>query len=190
MILPKRPPRRTFITRGLASVALTSILEGQALPTVSARNRVLADRDRLGEKHMIGVSLADFKVSSSETKGGLFVMENKYERKGGPPRHYHRNEDEWIYVLEGTFIAEIDGEQFTLGPGDSSLILRRKVHAYAFTGAGKGRVLVAFSPGGEMEESFRSFQDRNGAYTRWDDPKEVERARRFGMEMVGPPLSV
>jgi uncharacterized cupin superfamily protein len=32
--------------------------------------------------------------------------------------HAHRVEEEWIYVLAGRGIAEIDGEQHEVGPGD------------------------------------------------------------------------
>ncbi len=32
--------------------------------------------------------------------------------------HAHRLEEEWIYVLAGRGIAEIDGEQYEVGPGD------------------------------------------------------------------------
>lgn len=32
--------------------------------------------------------------------------------------HSHRREEEWIYVLRGRGIAEIDGREFEVGPGD------------------------------------------------------------------------
>ena len=32
--------------------------------------------------------------------------------------HLHHREEEWIYVLSGRGIAEIDGEEFEVGPGD------------------------------------------------------------------------
>jgi uncharacterized cupin superfamily protein len=32
--------------------------------------------------------------------------------------HSHRFEEEWIYVLEGTGIAFIDGAEYPVGPGD------------------------------------------------------------------------
>ena len=32
--------------------------------------------------------------------------------------HSHYREEEWIYILSGRGIAEIDGEEFEVGPGD------------------------------------------------------------------------
>lgn len=32
--------------------------------------------------------------------------------------HSHRREEEWIYILEGRGIAEIDGQEHEVGPGD------------------------------------------------------------------------
>jgi len=32
--------------------------------------------------------------------------------------HLHHREEEWIYILSGRGVAEIDGEEFEVGPGD------------------------------------------------------------------------
>jgi len=32
--------------------------------------------------------------------------------------HSHRHEEEWLYILSGRAIAEIDGEEIEVGPGD------------------------------------------------------------------------
>ena len=32
--------------------------------------------------------------------------------------HAHEREEEWLYILSGTGIAEIDGSEFPVGPGD------------------------------------------------------------------------
>ena len=32
--------------------------------------------------------------------------------------HAHQREEEWIYILSGRGMAEIDGEEFVVGPGD------------------------------------------------------------------------
>ncbi len=43
----------------------------------------------------------------------------------------------------------------TLKPGDSVLGPRRVPHVWAYTGAGPGRILIAFTPAGKMEAFFR-----------------------------------
>ena len=58
----------------------------------------------------IGVSSTDFKVATGDARGGLFAMEHTNRKKGGVPRHLHHNEDEWFYVIEGDYIAEVGGE--------------------------------------------------------------------------------
>jgi len=41
-----------------------------------------------------------------------------------------------------------------------------------------------------MEEFFRLGKARGGAYSTWDDPNDKERFRAFGMELIGPPISL
>lgn len=46
----------------------------------------------------------------------------------GAEPHSHPNE-QWIYVLQGTFRANIDGEQFDVKPGSVIYIPANKIHA-------------------------------------------------------------
>lgn len=41
---------------------------------------------------------------------------------GATERHYHRESEEIYFILEGTGLMEINGEQRTVGPGDAILI--------------------------------------------------------------------
>jgi hypothetical protein len=42
-----------------------------------------------------------------------------------------------------------------------------------------------------MEEYFRVIEKvRGGRYSTWDNPEDKERMRVFGMELLGPPLSI
>lgn len=41
-----------------------------------------------------------YKVSTLDTNGGLFIIENTDELKGGPPRHFHHEQEEWFYVID------------------------------------------------------------------------------------------
>lgn len=50
---------------------------------------------------------AGLKLSTPETDGGLFVVENTVHGKGGPARHLHHEQDEWFYAVEGEFRFEI-----------------------------------------------------------------------------------
>lgn len=37
-------------------------------------------------------------------------------------RHYHKNSEEFYFILEGTALMEVDGESREVGPGDAILI--------------------------------------------------------------------
>ena len=41
------------------------------------------------------------------------MVEIAHHAKGGPPRHLHRDQDEWFHVIEGEYIVEIGDEAGT-----------------------------------------------------------------------------
>jgi quercetin dioxygenase-like cupin family protein len=143
---------------------------------------VAAGQDRFGEQRSLGISTIDFKVTSRDG-GGLFILENTFHEKGGPARHLHHDQDEWFYAVEGEFVFEIGQEKFRLKPGDSALGPRQVPHVWAFTGGGRGRILVAFVPAGRMEAFFREVT-KAGAMP----PQDPGLWRAHGMELLGPPL--
>jgi len=129
----------------------------------------------------------DRKVSSSDTDGDLFVIENTNDSRGGPPRHLHHEQEEWFYVVEGEYVAEIGGERYRLVPGDSLFAPRRVPHVWAHVGGGTGRLLIAFRPAGEMEAFFDAMSHLKEAASR----EELQQLfRSHGMEVTGPPLVV
>jgi len=77
---------------------------------------VARDADRLGEH--LGNSISDFffKVSTEDSHGGLLVVEMTHHAKGGPGRHFHYDQDEWFYVVEGEYVLEVGQERIRLKP--------------------------------------------------------------------------
>jgi mannose-6-phosphate isomerase-like protein (cupin superfamily) len=71
-----------------------------------------------------------------------FILENTFLAKGGPACHFHYDQDEWFYALEGPFQFEVGAERFHLHPGDSLLVPRRVPHMWAFEGSARSRILV------------------------------------------------
>ena len=129
----------------------------------------------------------DYKVSSSDTDGDLFVIENTNDSRGGPPRHLHHEQEEWFYVVDGEYLAEIGDERYRLGPGDSVFAPRKIPHVWAHVGEGTGRLIVAFRPAGEMEAFFDAMSRLKEASSR----EELHGLfRSHGMEVTGPPLEV
>ena len=145
---------------------------------------VSAGQDRFGEHRGLGVSHIDFKVLPEDSQG-LLVLENTFHAKGGPARHLHTEQDEYFYALEGEFWLEVGTESFSLKPGDSLFAPRRVPHVWAFVGNGHGRILIAFSPAGQMEAFFRIVTQANAM-----PPQDPELWRAHGMELLGPPLRV
>jgi mannose-6-phosphate isomerase-like protein (cupin superfamily) len=182
--------RRSFLSAGIASFPLALLGQTGQTSKPFPLTRVPAGADRFGEHHTLGVSSTDFKLATGDTRGGLFVIEHSSQKKGGPPRHLHHNEDEWFYVIEGEYIMETGTERFRLKSGDSILGPREIPHAWAFAGGTPGKMLIAFAPANKMEEFFRSFKPRGGTYSNWNDPQDKERMRAHGMELLGPPLSL
>ena len=142
-----------------------------------------ADEDRFGEHRGLGISTIAFKVSMQDS--GIFVIENIFHAKGGPPRHLHDELDEWFYAVEGEFLFEVGSERFCLKPGDSLLARRKVPHVWACIGDGHGKIVIAFTPAGKMEDFFREVTKANAM-----PPQDPALWRTHGMELLGPPLSV
>ena len=149
---------------------------------------ISAGGDRFQERRKVfGSRGIDFKVSTLDTNGGLFVVEATDDTKGGPPRHLHHEQEEWFYVIESEYTIEIGDERLRLGPGDSVLAPRGVPHVWAHVGEGTGKLLIVFQPAGKMEAFFGELSKVEGA----PQPEVMQRVfSSHGMEMTGPPLPV
>jgi mannose-6-phosphate isomerase-like protein (cupin superfamily) len=153
----------------------------RALYVPNGRNRFERGADDLG-RHPLQI-----KVSSDDTAGSFFVFEHADMGKGGPPRHFHYEQDEWFYAMKGEFAFEVGDERFTLRPGDSLFAPRMIPHAWAHVGDEPGTLLLAVQPAGSLEAFFME----NCAMDRPPTPEEAERSfAAHGMKVVGPPLDV
>jgi quercetin dioxygenase-like cupin family protein len=93
-----------------------------------------------------------------------------------PPLHVHKNEDEWLYVLEGAVTFHVGGEEH-LGQAGAFVSFPRGIpHTFSIE-TPQARILVMNTPGG-FERMFELAPKT---------PEEAERAMtRFGMDVVGP----
>jgi quercetin dioxygenase-like cupin family protein len=106
----------------------------------------------------------------------------------GPPLHRHSREDEWFYILDGEITLEIDGKRTTLRTGDSAFAPRGTAHTVQNFDDVAAEILVLITPGGlhQFFEELSLFSKRRPG----SDPTEIERiAKKYGIEILGPPLS-
>ena len=107
-----------------------------------------------GERIWIVGDTMTLKATGDSTGGSLVLLENLTAPGGGPPPHVHTREDEFWFVLDGTFEIRIGDEVHTVGPGGFAYAPRGTVHNFRNTAETPGRVLVGFAPGG-MDAFFR-----------------------------------
>ena len=147
--------------------------------------RLSAQDDHDGEHRSLGVSTIRFKVTTRDSGGRLFALENIFHAKGGPAKHLHYDQDEWFCVLEGEFLIEVGEQSHRLSAGDSLFAPRQVSHVWAHVGEGTGRILVVFAPAGHMEAFFREVTKANAM-----PPQDPALWQAHGMELLGPPLKL
>jgi quercetin dioxygenase-like cupin family protein len=181
--------RRNFLKSAVSAfpIALSQpfALAAESSDTSLKEARVVpAGEDLFGENRTLGFSHIAFKASGQETGGNFFMIEHTNLLAGGPPLHFHLEQEEWFYVMEGEVLFQVGEKRLQLKAGDSVLAPRKIPHAFAGAGAKPGRMLIAFTPAGKIEGFFREM-----AHGKVDlmDPALF---RRYDMEVVGPPLKV
>ncbi len=139
----------------------------------------------MGDYYGRGIGNVFFKVATEDSHGGLLVVEMTHHTKGGPSRHFHYEQDEWFYIVEGEYIFEVGQELIRLKPGDSLFGPRKVPHVWAFVGNTPGRILFIYTPAGQMEAFFRDPGKADVII-----PQDPAYFRAYGIEIVGPPLAI
>ena len=80
-----------------------------------------------GERIWIVGDTMTFKATAASTGGSLMLLENLAAPGGGPPLHVHTREDEFWYVLDGTFEIRMGDEVHAVGPGGFAFVERGDV---------------------------------------------------------------
>ncbi len=150
--------------------------------------KVDAGKDRFGE----GISLLEgdkffCKVSTSDTDGDLYILESTRDKKGGPPLHYHFEQDEWWYITKGEFLFKVGDQTFMAKAGDSVFGPRMVPHAFAKTNDGVAKMLIGFQPAGKMEECFKKISE--GVTKNMPEEERNNFRKDHGFVAVGPALT-
>ena len=155
-----------------------------------------AGKDRFNEGFAHDGTMIDCKVSGQDTGGTMCVFEVS---NTGWPRHVNRDQDEWVYVVDGEAELEIGKKRIRLGPHESMFIPRNVEHAWAAVSV-SAKILNTYQPAGKIEEFFQALAKYKGLPTREqtinkrytveqiDGLKKVFEAH--GMVVTGPPLGL
>ena len=146
---------------------------------------------RPGDADVVGNPLGGsvtYWARSEETAGAMTVLESVVAPGEGPPLHAHGNEDEFVYVLEGTLRVRLEEAVREAPAGSFVFIPSGLVHTWKNAGDGAARFLFGFTPAASgMERLF----ERGAEFEA--DTWIAEGFGRFagdaGMEVLGPPLA-
>ena len=143
-----------------------------------------------GERLWIVGDTMTLMATAARTGGSLTLLENLTAPGGGPPPHVHTREDEFFYVLDGTFEIRIGDDVHALGPGGFAFVPRGTAHNFRNTADTASRILVGFSPGGMdgfLRDSGRPAVDDGPAPPLDDDEiaRTTAAARRYGVRVLG-----
>jgi len=153
-----------------------------------------AGKDRFNEGFQHCGTIIDCKVSGKDTGGAMCILELN---NTGWTRHVNRDQDEWIYVVEGEVELEMDKKRFHLGAGESMFIPRGVEHSW---GGDPARIINTYQPAGKIEDFFKAlakFKDlptREQALNKSYTTEQINGLKRVfdahGMTVTGPPLEV
>jgi quercetin dioxygenase-like cupin family protein len=97
-----------------------------------------------------------FLDTAADTEGASLRAEVRLEPGGFVPRHLHLRQDERLEVLAGAVRFRSRGEDRVLGPGDTSVITRRRIHRVANAGPSEARFVLEVHPARHIEQTMRS----------------------------------
>lgn len=128
------------------------------------------------------------KVSTSDTDGDLYIFDTTRVKEGGPPLHFHYNQDEWWYVIAGEFLIKVGDDTYQAKAGDCVFGPRGIPHTFAKIGSGEGKIILLFQPAGKMEAFFKAVND--GELEKMSDDEKDSFRIAHGFKHIGPPLPI
>jgi len=102
-----------------------------------------------------------------------------------PPAHSHRDNEEIVYVLEGTLRYTVDDEMRDLKPGERMYTPRGSVHAFSNPHDGPARALIILTPDIGVQY-FRDIAEVVGAPGGPNPAKMAAVMTRYGLVMAPP----
>jgi|ERR1700710_196622 quercetin dioxygenase-like cupin family protein len=118
------------------------------------------------------------RVPAADTNGVYSFVEIASEPGDGTPLHVHQNEDEYLFVLEGTARCALGDKIFDAEAGTMVTLPRNIPHAWGNRSTSILRMGFVVYPGG-VEDAMRVIAK--------GDVTDIEAlARKFGVSVLGP----
>lgn len=148
---------------------------------------VRAGGNRLGKPLKYkGVHPNDILISRKDTDNALSVFVYSSTEKIGPSLHMHLHQDEFFYVVEGTYRFVVGEETLELNVGDTIFLPRKVPHTWIQL-TDKGKLFYAVQPAGTLEDFFIELNDLKKPLTE-EEAKAVH--EKHGMKLLGPGLKL
>lgn len=96
-----------------------------------------------------------FLADGHDTAGRCSIWIETTPPGNGPPLHRHGLDDEYFYILDGSFTFVLDGATHHVGTGAFVSAPRGSLHTFTNSGDRPGRMLIVTSPAG-IEAPFRA----------------------------------
>ena len=167
-----------------------STTNGNARQPVLVRSGFTRKSDNTDERAASQSGMFDIEVvRSSDSEGRLAVFvfpAGDHHPYRGAPLHVHHEQDEWLYILAGEFVAEVGGKRMRLKPGDSLLMPMKVPHRWSVAQEPRCGAIHLYSPAGLMETDWSPVAQDT-------DPKNQEARKaefeKHGLTLLGGPLS-
>jgi len=151
--------------------------------------KVPSGRARFNEVVQLRGEPYDCKLSGRDTAGAMCIFE--FTGLSSGPRRRHREQDEWIYVVDGDLNFVVGDDEFQAGPGESVFVPRQTACAWASMPGRPAKIVDVYQPAGQMEEFFRELVKFNSGPP-IHEVLSVDEFRslfhQHGMEVAGPPI--
>jgi mannose-6-phosphate isomerase-like protein (cupin superfamily) len=124
-----------------------------AQPEIAAKKHAILPED--GNTFDFGGLGVHWKIEGRDTGDRFSIVHHPIAPHAlAAPLHYHHNEDEYSYVLEGTLGALLGDQVVTAGPGSWVFKPRHQWHTFWNPGDTPCRIIEVISPAG-FENFFR-----------------------------------
>ena len=167
------------------------------MSTESNAGRVVMREPGTGRGTWAMASLFEHLLEADASGGALGVALVTQPPGVATPLHRHRDEAEAFFVLAGRLTYVVGDEQFEMYDGCFVHLPPGVPHAFRIRGEDPARILAITAPGGLLHlydevgvpASEMRLPGADGLSAAVEIPRWIEAGPRYGLEVVGPPIS-